>query len=150
MATIYPDEGLDLILGIFPKNGTNLANLYMGLFTSQTATTVPNRDATGGASPTGWVEATGTGYARVVLAAASWGAEATVGNGRETTAAQVTFPTVGAGGWGTINGFFFASLASSQAGDNVVYFANFDDLTAIVSTENDIIRVTPRMGANGT
>lgn len=57
MAEIFVDEGLDAVLAVFPKNGTNYANLYMGLFTSQTATTVPARTATGGAVPSGWTEA---------------------------------------------------------------------------------------------
>src|SRR4051812_46064208 len=40
MAEIVPDEGLNLMLGIYPKNGTNLATTYLGLFTSDTASTV--------------------------------------------------------------------------------------------------------------
>ena len=149
MAEIFVDEGLDTIHGVFPKNGSNFASLYIGLFTSQTATTVPARTATGGAAPSGWVEATGTSYARQAIAAASWGAPSTDGNGRKITAGQVTFPTVGAGGWGTANGFFIATMVSSQAGDKIIYFANFDDLTAAVLNVNDIIKVTPSMKFDG-
>jgi hypothetical protein len=96
MAEIFTDEGIDTIMGVMPKNGTNFATLYCGLFTSQSATTVPARTATGGASPSGWTEAAYTSYARQSIAAASWGAQATNGSGRKTTAGQVTFPTVGA------------------------------------------------------
>ena len=41
MAEIFPDEGLDAIMGIFPKNGATLRSFYIGLFTSNTAVTVP-------------------------------------------------------------------------------------------------------------
>lgn len=149
MAEIFTDEGLDKIMGIVPKNGTNVASLYIGLFTSQTASTCPARTATGGASPAGWTEAAGTSYARQAIAAASWGAAATNGNGRKITAGQVTFPTVGAGGWGTVNGFFIATNSASGAGDTTIFFANFDDTTARVLSASDVIKVTPSMQFDG-
>ena len=145
MAEIFVDEGLDDIMAIFPKNGTNLATLYIGLFTSQTASTVPARSAVL-ATQTGITEATGTAYARQSIAAASWGAQATNGNGRKTTAGQVTFPTVGAGGWGTANGFFIAD--ASTAG-KCIYAANFDDVTAVTLNAGDVIKVTPTMQFDG-
>jgi len=145
MAELWPDEGLDYLLAIFPKNGSNLATSYIGLFTSQTASTVPATTAVL-ATPTGVTEATGTGYARQSIAAAAWGATAAGTGGRKTTAGQVTFPTVGAGAWGTINGFFIATAATAGT---AIYYANFDDVTAIVSAVNDIIRVTPTTQANG-
>lgn len=149
MAEIYTDEGIDTIHGVFPKNGTNFANLYMGLFTSQTASTVPGRDATGGAAPSGWTEATGTDYARQAIAAASWGAPATNGNGRRITAGQVTFPAAGAGGWGTVNGYFLATTSASGASDKIICFCNFDDTTAVTLNEFDVIRVTPSLQLDG-
>lgn len=145
MAETFFDEGLDKILGIFPKNGTNLATLYIGLFTSQTASTVPARTATGGAAPSGITEATGTSYARQAIAAASWGAAATNGSGRKISAGQVTFPAAGAGGWGTANGFFIASLSASGAGDTLIFAANFDDTTAVTLNATDVIKITPSM-----
>jgi hypothetical protein len=149
MAEIFVDEGLDKIMSIFPKNGSNLASLYIGLFTSQSPTTVPARTAVGGATPSGWTEAAGVAYARQAIAAASWGAQVTNGNGRKSTAGQITFPTVGAGGWGTANGFFIATLVSSQAGDTIIYFANFDDLTAVTLNVGDSIKITPSMQMDG-
>lgn len=149
MAEIFPDESLDAILAVFPKNGTNYANLYVGLFTSQTASTVPARTATGGAVPSGWTEAAGTSYARQTVAAADWGAPSTNGSGRKITASQYTFPTVGAGGWGTANGFFLATQNASGASDKIVYFANFDDTTAVTLNAGDTIKVTPSMQYNG-
>jgi hypothetical protein len=149
MAEIFVDEGLDKIMSIFPKNGTNLASMYIGLFTSQTPTTAPARTATGGATPSGWTEAVGASYARQAIAAASWGTQSTNGNGRKSTAGQVTFPTVGVGGWGTVNGFFIATLVSSQAGDTIIYFANFDDLTAVTLNAGDSIKITPSMQMDG-
>lgn len=142
MAEIFPNEGLDAIMAIWPKNGTNVANVWMGFFTSQTASTVPAATAVL-ATATGVTEASGTSYARVAIPAANWGAQAAGSpDGRKSTASVVTFPAVGAGGWGTINGFFLANNASAGAG--VAYcYANFDDVTAIVSAAGDVITVTP-------
>jgi len=148
MAYIFPDEGLDAIMAIFPKNGTNLASLYIGLFTGLTASTVPARTATGGASPSGWTEVTGTSYARVEIAAASWGAQATNGNGRKSTAGQVTFPTAG-GAWTEADGFFLAIASASGATDKVIYFANFDSGLARTLATGDIIKVTPTIQKSG-
>lgn len=144
MAEIFPDEGLDVILGVIPKGGTTPATLWMGLFTSQTASTVPAANAVLSTS-TGVTEATGTGYARQTIAAGSWGAQAAATGGRKTTAGQVTFPTVGAGGWGTITGFFVANAATAGT---ALFYANFDDTTAIVTSANDVIKVTPTWQAN--
>lgn len=147
MAEVFPDEGLDYILGVIPKAGSTPATLYIGFFTSQTASTVPAGTAVL-ATGTGVTEATGTAYARQSIASASWGAIAAGGGGRRTTAGQVTFPTVGAGGWGTLNGFFIATTAGAGTGI-AVYYANFDDLTAIPSAVNDVIKVTPSWTATG-
>lgn len=149
MAEIFVDEGLDHILAVYPKNGAGDATLYIGLFTSQTNNTVPARTATGGAAPAGWTEAAGTNYARQAVAAADWGAPGTNGSGRKITASQYTFPTVGAGGWGTVNGFFIATKVSTQAGDVIIYFANFDDTTAVTLNNGDVIKVTPSMQYDG-
>lgn len=149
MAEIFVDEGLDNILGVFPKGAVTTDPLYIGLFTSQTASTVPARTATGGASPSGWTEATGTAYARQSIAASAWGAASTNGSGRKITAGQVTFPTVGAGGWGTVNGFFIATKDSSQAGDVIIFFSNFDDLTAKALIANSVEKITPSIQYDG-
>lgn len=140
MAEIFPNEGLDVMLGIFPKNGANLATLYLGLFTSQTAATVPAATAVL-ATATGVTEASGTGYARSSLAAAIWGANAGgTPDGRRTTASAVTLAAVGAGAWGTINGFL---IADALTNGHAIYYANFDDLTAIVTSPGDVITITP-------
>lgn len=150
MASMYPDEGVDKLMGVVPKNGTNIATLYIGLFTSQTPSTVPARTATGGASPSGWTEVSGTSYARQSIAAASWGSPSTSGSGRKISAAQVTFPTAGAGGWTAANGFFVATNSASGSGDTVLYFCNFDDATAVTLLSGDVIQVTPSMLWNGS
>ncbi len=149
MAEIFVDEGLDFMLAIFPKNGANTGTLYLGLFTSQTASTVPANNAVLGATPSGITEATFTSYARQSIAAASWGANAALTTpvvGRKTTAGQVTFPSVGATPGGAINGFF---LASALTAGSLIFATNFDDLTAITPATGDIIRVTPTLGLGG-
>jgi hypothetical protein len=147
VAEIVPDEGLDYILAIFPKNGSNLATSFLGLFTSQTASTVPAASAVL-ATPTGVTEAAYTGYARQSIAAASWG---TIGaktmwtqSGRGTTAGQVSFPAATAAYATAINGFF---LASASTAGIALFYSNFDDTTAVASLAiGDIIKVTPTFG----
>lgn len=144
---VFVDEGLDHILGIWPKNGSNDGTLYIGLFTSQTATTVPARTATN-IGQVGWVEATGTDYARQSIAAASWGSPSTVGSGRRVTASQVTFPTVGSGGWGVVNGFLLATSVDQTSG-SIIYFANFDDGTAKTLVAGSVEKITPSIQFDG-
>lgn len=135
MAEIFPDEGLDVVLGQWPKNDTRLSTTYLCLFTSQTASTV----ITSGQTFANLTEAAFTNYARQALAAATWGAQAAGTGGRKSTYPQVTFPTVGASG-ATINGFFIDDSSSSG---KVVAAANFDDVTAVPLMTNDVIKVTP-------
>lgn len=142
MAEIWPDAGLDLVLAIFPKNGTNVATTWLALFTPFTASTVGS--AAQGAS-TDYTEPSGNAYARQSIAAASWGAIAAGTGGRKTTAAQVTFPTA-TGSWGTVNGFWLANAVSGAA--TVWFAANFDDVTAVPIQTNDIIKVTPTIQYN--
>lgn len=148
MAEIFPDEGLDYLLGIAFKAATPDTTLFQGLFTSQTASTVPARTATGGASPSGWTEAAYTNYARVAISAAAWGSPSTNGNGRKIAGPQGTFPTVGASG-ATVNGFFIATNSASGAGDTILFFANFDSGVARVLVTGDIEKVTPSVQFDG-
>jgi hypothetical protein len=148
MAEIFTDEGLDYALGVLFKAGTVDTTLYIGLFTSQTASTVPARTATGGASPSGWTEAAYTSYARVAISTGGWGAASTNGSGRKIAGAQATFPTVGASG-ATVNGYFIATNSASGAGDTTICFANFDSAIARVLVTNDVIKVTPSVQFDG-
>lgn len=144
MAEIFPTEGLDYILGVIPKGATTPATLYLGLFTSQTASTVPANTAVL-STQTGVTETTYTAYARQALTAATWGAIAAGTGGRKATYPQVTFPTVGATPGGNINGFF---IATANTAGIAIFYANFDDTTAITPATNDIIKVTPTWQAN--
>jgi len=138
MAEIFPEEGLNIYLGQFPKNDTRLTSIYLCLFSSQTASTVITEAQT----MANITESAWTNYVRQELATATWGAIADDGTtGRKTTYPQVTFPTVGATG-GTVNGFFYSDILSTT-GDKCVAQVNFDDLTAVVLAQNDIIKVTP-------
>lgn len=140
MAAIFPDVGLDIFLGQFPKNDTRLTSLFLGLFTSQTASTVITHTQTGA----NITETTYTNFARQTLATATWGALAEYQTtlGRATVYPQVTFPTVGASG-ATINGFHVLSTNAVPGATNIVGQANFDDVTAVPLLTNDVIKVTP-------
>lgn len=142
MAEIWPDEGLDLVLAVFPKNGTNAASTYIGLFTAFTASTV----GTSGQTRADYTQVSGGAYAHQTIAAASWGATAAGSGGRKTTAGQVTFPTATAV-WGTVNGFMVLNTSTAAAG-SVYMAANFDDTTAVTINTNDVIKVTPTIQYN--
>lgn len=140
MAEIFPDEGLDIVLGQFPKDTLRLATTYLCLFTSQTASTV----ITSAQTLTNITETSYTSYARQSLAAATWGAAAAGTGGRKTTYSQITFPTVGASG-ATINGFFIGDATPPV---KAIGQANFDDLAAVPLNANDVIKVTPTIQYN--
>lgn len=131
MAENFTDEGLDYMLGVIFKGGTVDTTLYVGLFTSATASTVPARTATGGTSPSGWTEmsaSTGS-YARIAIATGDWGAASTVGSGRSITwSAAKTF--TGFTSASAANGFFIATNSASGVGDTILFFANFNNTTA--------------------
>jgi hypothetical protein len=147
MAETFVDEGLDYLLGIAFKAGTVDTTLYIGLFTSQTATTVPARTATGGAAPSGWTEMTASSgsYARIAIATGDWGAAATNGSGRRISlSAAKTF--TGFVSSAAANGFFIATNSASGAGDTILYFANFDSGVArSLGTISDTLAVTSRV-----
>lgn len=143
MAEIFPDEGLDLILAIFPKGGTNLTTTYLSLFTAFSASTVGSNSQ--GADS--YTEPDFGAYARQSIAAASWGALAAGTGGRKTTAAQVTFPTATGNASATTKGFWLANQLSATS-DICIFAANFDDTTAVQINTNDVIKVTPTMQAN--
>ena len=143
MAEIFPDEGLDVILSIFPQGGTNLTTTYLALFTSFTAATVGSNSQ--GADS--YTEPDFGAYARQAIAAASWGALAAGTGGRKTSAAQVTFPTATGNASATVKGLWLANQLSAT-GDKCIFAANFDDATAVQINTNDVIKVTPTMQAN--
>lgn len=150
MTSIIPDEGRDYLLGIIPKAGTTPSTLYLGLFTSQTASTVPAGTAVL-ATATGVTEAGFGGYARVAVASTDWGAQAadtiwsqTV---RSVTASQKSFGAATGAYPTAINGFF---LATALTGGIAIYYSNFDDTTAIASLAiGDVIKITPKFGQGG-
>lgn len=149
MAETFLNEGLDLILGILPKGGTTLASTYCFLWTGATASTTPAQTAVL-STYTGIAEAGFTSYARQQILAASWGAvgagSGAATGGRQTTAAQVSFPAAGGAYATAINGFGICDL-SSHGTEKGIFAANFDDTTAIASLAlGDIVKVTPTFG----
>lgn len=143
MAELFPDEGLDYLLGVVPKNGTTPANLYIGLFTNATASTTPVAGAVL-ASYTNVTENTlaANNYNRITHSAASWGAAASGGGGRQTTGTQKTFTCTGSA-WTTVNGFYMADSAS-HGSEKAIFYANFDDTQAVTLQVNDTLAITPR------
>lgn len=146
MTYIVPTEGLDYLVNILIKAGEPPATLYLGLFTSQTATTCPAAGTVLANAPTGVTEAAFTSYVRVAVAAGDWG---TIGDvlddtARGAAAAQKSFAAAGATSSTAINGFFLATASDDGV---AVLYSNFDDETAVASLAlGDIIRVTPTFG----
>ena len=152
MAEIFPDEGLDLILNNTFGTATSMgATYYVGLFSSQTVSTVPARTATGGATPSGWQEVwavTGT-YSRQPITTAGWGAISENGNGRRRSGTQVTFTGFTNSG-SAANGFFISTGSAKLAGDTILMFANFDSGVArTLATVSDQLLVTPTVQLDG-
>jgi hypothetical protein len=150
MAEVLPDEGLDLILGQFPKADLRITVLSLCLFRSQTSTTV----ITGGQAVGAITETTYTSYARQALGQGSWGvqgASAPSTDGRKTTyGAQISFPPCGATG-DTVNGLFIGwdgGTGSTGVPTRCVGQANFDDLSAVTLVMNDVLKVTPAIQLN--
>ena len=146
---LFPDEGLDHILDKVPRATTAIqTTYYLGLFTSQTPSTVPARTVTL-ASQSGITEVpNAAAYARVAVANTDWGAPSTSGSGRRTTSAQKSFAE-STGSWGTVNGFFLATIATFGLGV-AVFYANFDDTTAVnVNSSGFTLRITPYFQADG-
>lgn len=151
MAEIIPDEGLDYMLGVLFKAGTVDTTLFLGLFTSQTASTVPARGATGGASPSGWTEMTAASgsYARIAIATGDWGSAATNGSGRRVALSSAKQFT-GFVGAAAANGFFIATNSASGSGDTVLGFSNFDSGVArTMASTSDTLDITARMQLDG-
>ena len=130
----FPDEGIAQLLSCVPQGVTRLGTLYVALFTSQTPSTVPEKDAVI-QNNFGVVEATGLGYKRMPID--RWGAAVEVDGEWLTTAITVHFPRVGSGGWGQINGYAITT------GRVALCYANFDDGLPIKTGVGDLIEVTP-------
>jgi len=133
-AESFPFEGLDVVLNtLVRKTGTTMPDPgYLGLFTSQLATTVPAQTAVL-ATPTGVTEATGGGYARAAITGATWPAGATANvTGRRSTVVSpgVSFAeSTGAYTVTNVNGFFLATAVTAGV---AIFYANFDSGVAIV------------------
>jgi hypothetical protein len=140
MAERAPTEGLDWLLDTITA-GT----LYLFLFTSQSATTVPAATAVL-ATGTGVTEASYPGYGRVAVAPGDWGAHSALsgGTGRQKSTAQKAFAALGSGASATtINGY---GLATASSGGVAVGYANFAEGAMTSLSEGDTPRVTPTLG----
>jgi hypothetical protein len=153
-ADMFPDEGLDLLLAIVPKNGTNWTNTYVGLFTSAAGgSAVPAANATIASMGTNYAECLVAGwstYVRQTHAATGWGAvgaktiAGTVGRGCDGTQVSFPAPTGAYSPTNPICGFFLSDLSTNGKS---IFYANFSDTTPISALAiGDIVKVTPTFG----
>ena len=159
---LWPQEGLDYLMGIVPKAGTTPSNLYLGLFTTSWSTiqgyglTNINVTLNGGTYPVTELSSA-TGYAtRPTLAAATWGAQSagtvTIGsntiNVRQSTyGSAITITNSSGSTWSGVNGIFVASSATvgqaSGSGTTVLWYAPFSDGSTVTLANGDSISITP-------
>jgi hypothetical protein len=142
MAETFTNDGLDHIYNIYYRAGTPLTFFYVGLFVSQTPTTVPASTASGAAA--GWEEigaSTGT-YARQIVAASLISAAGNIGGSARGSAwPQVTF--TGFTGLSPANGYAILSASTIGAGSPFA-FANFDSAASrAFSSVSDSLALTP-------
>lgn len=148
MAHILTNSGLSAMMSVFPATASAQPPvLWMGLFGSQTSGTVPSRSAIGGAVPSGYTETPMWTAQRQAISGNQWGAPVISGNGIAMTARQVTFPTASGAGQ-SANGFFLSTKPSAVAGETILFFSNFDDLTALAIASGDVVRVQPALQFN--
>lgn len=130
MAGFTPNEG-ETLRGQIVHQRTHVdraATLELGLFTN----VAPGETITEATI----TEPTGTGYARIVLTDASWSVV-----GDLASYAQQTF-TGGAGGWtGSIQGYFIASVGTTQR----ILFIEVDASGPYTIAENDTYKITPNI-----
>lgn len=167
MAENFSDEGLDRILSFVPRaTGTIDSTLYLAALSTAgfvtrnpddalTGTKVPNRltvwasnyqTATASGNPGAGGEPTiSTGaYARKSMANTEWGAAATNGSGRRSTANQQSMAASTAA-WSNTSIIGFAVVTASAAGSGVAYYyANFDDASTVsVNAAGITLQITP-------
>jgi hypothetical protein len=147
MAELFPSEGLDLILGVFPKGGTNISSLYVGLFTGYASPSLP---ASGAALTTVTEMTSGGAYGytrKLITGAVGWNAQAATpnGDGRRVIATSGQTWTAGANWPAAVNGFFLANSATISGGA-AIYYAHFDDGAGVTLNSGDSLTVTPWLG----
>ena len=165
---LWPQEGLDYIMGVLPKGGASPSTLYVGLFTTSWATIegygLSNINVTLNTGTYIVNELTSaTGYtARAPIYATSgggspyWGAQSTgsvtIGSNtisvRQSVASgAITFTNSSGSTWTGVNGIFIATSATvgqaSGGGTTVLWYAPFSDQSTVTLANGDSISITP-------
>jgi len=159
---VFPQEGLDYLLGVIPKGGTAPATLYLGLFTTSFSTIqgygIANTNITLNTGTYPVTElASATGYtARPSLASGTWGAQTagtvviganTINVRQSTYGSAISITNSSASAWTNINGIFIATSATvgqaSGSGTTVLWYAPFSDSSTVTLAVGDTLNVTP-------
>lgn len=135
----YPFEGLDVMINsVWRKVATQMPDpSFLGLFTSQTPTTVPAQTAVL-ATPTGVTEAVGGGYARPSTPGTQWPAPTTTNTTGRTTDMATPISFAESSGQYTVNnqnGFFNATAVTAGI---AIFYSNFTSGVAIVVNQAGI------------
>ena len=127
MIYLIPDEGapgwIEILTGLRP------AEFYLGLYRPTPVGQVPDRTAIL-ADGIGVQEASGSNYARVPLPPEVW--ERSDGG----ASAEISFPSPGPGGWGTVAGVVVVDAAT---GGRALVYAALEDGSMFCEPEMEII-----------
>jgi hypothetical protein len=163
---VFPQEGLNYLLGVAPRGNAFPATTYLGLFTTSwgtiqgygTANT--NITVNSGTYPvTELAAVSGIGYARAALVSGTWGAPTagttviganTINVQQSTYGSAQTF-TCQSGTWANINGIFIATMSGVGSASNpaaspqaiVLWYAPFADLGTVTLASGDSLSITP-------
>jgi len=144
MAETFTEGGLNYLVNVgLHGAAASLLNFYVGLFNSQTQSTVPASTASG--ASTGWTEVTASSgtYARQAVAASATGAGSGNSGAWVSGWPAVTFTGFTTNPASPANGFFIASGSVGSAGSPLA-FANFDSgASRSLASVSDTLQVTP-------
>lgn len=139
MAKEFPDEGLLLAIQVLVgrTHADRDATLELGLYTNTSGITTSTvlGDLT---------EPTGGGYARITLVDANW-----VTSSLPATYAQQTFTVAGTNYNAAPQGYFIASVSAGGTA-RIVARGDLDEVPPAAPEVGDVIKVTPRIGAQRT
>lgn len=130
MAFVFPDEAMFYIIDVLLRGEPMAPSMYVGLFSSQTPGTVPDRDAVLGDQAGVTELGPEGGYERAEVLSSLWFPAATTDSGvRTSTAANAVEFVRSTGPFSApANGFF---LTPFQEGGPALFYGNFSEAVEV-------------------
>ena len=164
---IFPQEGLNQILNVYPRGTVAPSGTYIGLFTTPWSTISGymanmNTYVTLNSGTYSVAEVSGTGgggYARQLVASGAWNAPvnssiviaANTISGQQVTTSSGFLFTCTSGTWSAVNGIFISTWSTLNGSSNpaaaypnvVLWYAPFSDANSVTIASGDSLQVTP-------